>query len=689
MTIPRTFVIGLVALLTCAALASAQISVPASSIVRPEDLGVRAHTNIIVNVHPFATQPGSSWETPSSIACVYQIVQPVVGCPISGTTLNPTGGSGAIAIVDAYDYPTAAGDLTTFSNQFRLPAANFTVVYATGTKPAQDPTGDWEMEEALDIEWAHAMAPNAKLYLVEAASSSFTDLFTAEQVASNLVIAAGGGEVSNSWGGSEFSGENSDDSYFTGSTVAFFASTGDCAFCIEYPSVSPNVTAAGGTTLQRNASGNFTGEIYWDDGYGGGGGGLSADEGIPSFQNGISVLVGIHRGVPDISSDADPVSGVAIYDSIAYEGVVYDWMQIGGTSVASPTLAGRANAAGSSRSSVLLANVYSEYANPIFKTADFRDITQTNSNCKAGWDICAGVGSPLGFNWVNNRLTRAKFDFDGDGKTDIAVFRKSTGQWFIIDSHNGNQAGFVWGNLNDIPVPGDYDGDGKTDLAYWHPADGTWHVQLSSTGASLTQQWGSQSNGDIPMPGDYDGDGKTDYAVFRASTGQWFVIGSKTGGTISTTWGSTGDHPVAGDFDGDGKTDFAYWHPADGTWHVQLSSTGGTVTQQWGSQSDGDIPVSSDYDGDGKTDYAVFRASTGQWFVLGSRTGAVISTVWGNSTDQPVTGDFDGDGKTDFAYWNPSNGTWYIQYSSTGATITQSWGAQSDGDIPVPATYIH
>ncbi len=382
-----------------------QIIIPSSSIERPADLGRRAHTNTILYVHNDSGggAPGATFETPASIGCVYQIVWPLVaGCPIKGTTANPTGGSGAIAIVDAFDYPTAANDISAFSTQFGLPAANFQVVYATGTKPPQDPTGGWEGEAALDIEWAHAMAPQAQIILVEAASDTFPDMFYAVQIASNQVVAAGGGEVSMSWGESEGSTESSEhDSLFTTSGVVYFAATGDFPFTLQYPSVSPNVIAAGGTSLQRDKSGNFTGEVYWDNLYGGGGGGLSKDEARPAFQNGIQALVGTSRGVPDVSSDADPNSGVAIYDSTAVlvNGQSYSgWMQFGGTSAAAPTLAGRANAQGdvNVNTSSVLTEIYTDYANAGEYAAEFRDITQSNANCKIGWDICDGVGSPLG-----------------------------------------------------------------------------------------------------------------------------------------------------------------------------------------------------------------------------------------------------------------------------------------------------
>jgi subtilase family serine protease len=373
------------------------IILPSSSIVRPDDAVTgRVHTNIILYIHPDNSQPGPTWETPASIACVYQLVPQVSGCPINGTTISPTGGSGAIAIVDAYHYPTAGNDLAVFSSKFGLPPANLTVVYANGVEPPQDPTGEWQLEEAMDIEWAHAMAPQAKLFLVEAASASPSDMYYAEQVASNLVTTQGGGEVSNSWGLTEFSGEQAFDSYFNAPRVAYFASTGDYAFYISYPAVSPNVIAAGGTSLQRDTSGNFIGEVYWDNIYGGGGAGISSYESIPLYQTAIASIVGTHRGVPDISADADPLTGVAVYDSTPFYGQTPSWIQVGGTSLSSPMLAGIANAASAGADTASqLTEVYTDYGSPAEYAAEFRDITKGNSKCGVGWDICTGVGSPL------------------------------------------------------------------------------------------------------------------------------------------------------------------------------------------------------------------------------------------------------------------------------------------------------
>ena len=377
-----------------------QVVVPSSSVERSVDVGLRAHTNVRVFVpgqglmrpQPMVVGPpyaGYFYETPGSIACVYQLVTAVSGCNPNTTKTVPNGGSKAIAIVDAYDDPNAAKDLAYFSTQFGLPAPNFQVVYAGGTKPAQN--YGWELEESLDIEWAHAMAPKAKIYLVEAASNNYSDLMIAVSKASSLVAAAGGGEVSLSWGGSEFSSEASYDSYFTTSGVVYFASSGD-APGTSYPSVSPNIVAAGGTTLRRNPStGAFIAEAAWADA----GGSTSYYEARPSYQSVVASTVGSKRGVPDLAAVADPSTGVWVYDS-GNGG----WYIVGGTSVSSPVLAGIVNLAGHFATSTNseLTTVY----NNMSVTANFTDTTTgfcgpyMGYSTAKGWDVCSGVGSPKG-----------------------------------------------------------------------------------------------------------------------------------------------------------------------------------------------------------------------------------------------------------------------------------------------------
>jgi len=380
-----------------------RVMAPASSIAHAGDKGVRAHTHLQVfvpeqAVAPFAGPPfaGLGFETPASLACVYALVPRASSCNPNLVFANPTGGFGAIAVVDAFHYPTALTDLQHFSTQFGLKAPNLSVIFATGTKPVQDPSGGWELEAALDLEWAHAMAPDAKLFLVEARSNSFSDLLTAERVAGNLVASAGGGEVSNSWGGDEFAGETSFDSAFTTPGVVYFASSGDQPG-VQYPAASPNVVAAGGTTTARNPfTANFLFERPWDLA----GSGVSAFEARPVYQDVIQSIVGSKRGVPDLSFDSNPVTGAWVLDTTPVQGAGSGWFIVGGTSLASPALAGIVNAAGNKlgSSQAELNFLYNNLA----ITTDFNDIKTDFCGPtagflgKLGWDPCTGIGSVKG-----------------------------------------------------------------------------------------------------------------------------------------------------------------------------------------------------------------------------------------------------------------------------------------------------
>ena len=352
------------------------ITIPESSIPRPG----RINTNyFLVGSREFTPQPPPDAETPASVACVYKLVAGPTGCPIATSTNNPTGGIGAIAIVDAGDYPSAASDLHAFSAQFGLPDADFQVVYANGQKPPV--YSDWEVEEALDIEWAHAMAPKAKLFLVESVEVNTDPTWQAVAVAGKLVHDNGGGVVSMSWGISEWPQEVNYDKYFTAPGVVYFAASGDWGLGVPFhPAASPKVVSVGGTYFNRDSSGKFVNEQYYTSG---GGGTISPYEPRPSYQNIISNIVGAHRGYPDVASD---YCCAAIY--------LQGWGEVGGTSWASPTFAGIVNAAGHLKQSSLaeLTLIYKAYASQQYHQA-FNDITTGDSNCKTGWDICAGVGS--------------------------------------------------------------------------------------------------------------------------------------------------------------------------------------------------------------------------------------------------------------------------------------------------------
>jgi subtilase family serine protease len=354
---------------------------PGSSIEDAADRAVRAHTNHVI-VMPAAAAPDATPSTPSGLSPAKVWTAYGLGNP---------GGTDTIAIVDAYDYPTAAADLSAFSTTFGLPQPSFQVVYASGKKPAAD--CGWAQEAALDIEWAHAMAPYAKIILVEAASSSFADLFKAVDVASTYVKLTNYAQVSMSWGGSEFSGETSYDSHFKTPNVVYFASSGDNGGVTSYPSVSPNVVAAGGTSLTLNANGTRKTETGWS----GSGGGPSTYEPRPSYQNGIQSIVGSKRGVPDFSFDADPNTGVAVYDSTKCQGMS-GWMVFGGTSVASPSLAGIVDATHyrEASSAAELGMIYNNLGSGSF--FDVASGTAGKNSAKKGWDFVTGVGSNIGIN---------------------------------------------------------------------------------------------------------------------------------------------------------------------------------------------------------------------------------------------------------------------------------------------------
>ncbi len=343
--------------------------------------------------------------SPSAVASVYHL---------SGLSAASGAGAGQIiAIVDAFHDPNALSDLNTWNSQYGYPAlSTCTSLQQAGACFEQaDPQGTptvnkgWVLEESLDIEWAHAEAPGAKIVLVEAASASDADLFGAAQYAGSTL---GATEVSMSFGGSDAAGDNSFDSDLAHPGTLYTASAGDSGNSAEYPAASPNVIAVGGTTLNGcsgTSCAGFSSETAWS----GSGGGPSVSEAIPGYQSSytgpvsgastISGLTGGQRGIPDVSFEADPSTGVSVYDSTRYQ-LQVGWWTLGGTSVSAPNWAGIL-AAGAAAGQTTLAGDGAIYSGG---SANLRDITSgSNGSCGTdctagtGYDLVTGLGSPVNY----------------------------------------------------------------------------------------------------------------------------------------------------------------------------------------------------------------------------------------------------------------------------------------------------
>ncbi len=233
-------------------------------------------------------------------------------------------------------------------------------------------------------------------------------------------------------------------------------------------------------------------------------------------------------------------------------------------------------------------------------------------------------------------------DYDGDGVEDNAIWRPEDGMWYIHRSsddhlmqvHWGMTTHYPTGSLPDVPVPGDYDGDGITDIAIWRPDNGMWYVLLSSQSFSYdkaeTMWWGQI--GDVPVQADFDGDGRTDAAVFRPGQNRWYIMGSRDGSLTSYIFGSAGDDIlVPGDYTGDGKADAAVYR--NGLWAVRDSATGEIEPFQFGIPNA--IPIPADYDGDGVMDLAFY--ARGVWYINDSSDGGFRTLNFGGKNDIPLT----------------------------------------------------
>jgi hypothetical protein len=297
----------------------------------------------------------------------------------------------------------------------------------------------------------------------------------------------------------------------------------------------------------------------------------------------------------------------------------------------------------------------------------------------------AGNNGP---NWSFTHCAFSRADFDGDGRTDVSVFRPSDGIWYTNRSGTGFRAQ-PFGMDGDIPAPGDYDNDGRTDIAVFrgsaNPDDADFFVLNSSNGTVTFTNWGLP--GDIPIVGDYDGDGRADFAVWRPSEAFWFVLPNRQDGErVKVQFGLAGDRPMVMDYEGDGRANLTVYRPDEGRWYIARPV--GLPSENFDAVDfgrSGDRPVPADYDGDGIDDIAVFRPDKGPsyWYVLRSSDDQVRATQFGEGGDVPVPGDYDGDGTDDIAVYR--DGVWYVD-ESTGGPAAFTFGLGSD--IPIPNRYI-
>jgi len=394
--------------------------------------------------------------------------------------LPSTGGTGTIAIIDAYDDPTVQNDLSVFSSQFGLPAVNNTNFEKHMMSSRISANSGWALEISLDVQWAHAIAPNAKILLVEAKSASLTDLLAAVDYARSRpdVVA-----VSMSWGASEFSTESSYDSHFTSNYGAiFFASSGDSGAGVIWPSTSPNVVAVGGTTL------TFSGALVSETAWSGSGGGLSKYESEPSYQTtyGVSGANG-KRAVPDVSYDADPNSGVSVYDSTPYSGAT-GWWQVGGTSAGAPQWAAIQSLGLSVSNNNLYQDALASYA------SYFRDIISGSNGYSAttGYDLVTGLGSPLTTNYAP--VTTPDFSVSASPSTQTVVEGGSANYSIAITELNGF-TGDVYLSVSGLPTGSDgafspnptADSSSLSITTSTSTPAGTYSLTITSVSGSLTR----------------------------------------------------------------------------------------------------------------------------------------------------------------------------------------------------------
>jgi subtilase family serine protease len=482
----------------------------------------------------------SGGDAPATILSAYGFNN--IGCTFTTTTdwTNPNlcGHGQTIAIVDAYNDPNIASDLTIFDTQFGLPACTVANGCFT-TNPQGTPSTDsgWALEISLDVQWAHSIAPGAKIVLVESADSTLGNLLTGVDTA----VGTGAQQVSNSWGGSEFSTESSYDYHYNSAKTSFFVSSGDGGHGVYWPAASPYVVSVGGTTLTTGTSGNWVSETAWADS----GGGTSTYEPKPSYQNNFNT--NSKRTVPDVAYDGNPNTGVYVYDSVPISGNS-GWWIVGGTSAGAPQWAAISAIANSKNAN--LASASFGTSNALYGAAsgsqyltNYHDITSgSNGNCGAvcnaavDYDEVTGLGSPQANNLVLALTLPPVADFAiSANPSSFAVTAGSPQTSTItVTSLNGfsgtvSLSSSTGSNLGSTSVNVSPSATGSTTLTFTPAVSATYTV--TGTSGSLAH------TASIPVTI------STPLSVSVISTGTTFTQGTTASFTVSVTSNST---PVSG-----------------------------------------------------------------------------------------------------------------------------------------------
>ena len=303
-----------------------------------------------------------------------------------------------------------------------------------------------------------------------------------------------------------------------------------------------------------------------------------------------------------------------------------------------------------------------------------------------------------------------KLDFDGDGRTDLALYREGSrdiniapqpSYWYFLNTNTAQTGAIHWGRTLDVPAPADYDADGKTDVGIhrW------WHFDIGD----VNEYWLSKSTGGYDVlvyewePGyykfnrNYIGDARAEVGqLYRVNISQdptqpcyisIYFVGDFLDNRIRKTVGDACNvipTPVPGDYDNDGHSEIAVFNNrVFKVWFPPYTSESAPAVTQF---LDVDYPVVGDYDGDGKTDFAGTKAQNGRWLwrIMQSSTGNVVEVSFGFTTDKQVPGDYDGDGKTDIAVWRPADGGWWIIYSASGVVTNWYFGLPTDTPLAMP-----